>query len=235
MSRRFVSERTRASSRCSGAASSSRFPRSSFYEWSRRPLSQHYLDDIDLAAAVFEIHDASRRTYGAPRVAGQLHDRGRQHGTKGIARLMAECGLVDVHGRRNWRRGTRPTAPAGDLLERDFTAERSDEWRSRTSPSSNAATASSASPGSRTSTPGRRLAAGFGSRPSTSARHPRSGRRGRGHCLRSSLVLSRSSRPTADFNSLASWARRGSGYWSARDSIRSASPSARALSLCWVA
>ena len=40
---------------------------------------------------------------------------------------MAECGLVGVHGRKKWRRGTRPAAPAGDLLERDFTAERSDE------------------------------------------------------------------------------------------------------------
>ena len=34
---------------------------------------------------------------------------------------MAECGLVGVHGRRKWRRGKRPAAPAGDLLERDFT------------------------------------------------------------------------------------------------------------------
>jgi hypothetical protein len=40
---------------------------------------------------------------------------------------MAECGLVGVHGRRKWRRGTRQSAPAGDLLERDFTAERSDQ------------------------------------------------------------------------------------------------------------
>lgn len=102
-------------------------PRSSYYEWSSRPLSQHYLDDVELAAEIFEIHHGSRRTYGAPRVAGQLHDRGRHHGTKRIARLMAECGLVGVHGRKKWRRGKRPTAPAGDLLERDFTAERSDE------------------------------------------------------------------------------------------------------------
>lgn len=102
-------------------------PRSSYYEWSSRPLSQHYLDDVDLAAEIFEIHQDSRRTYGAPRVAGQLHDNGAHHSTKRIARLMAECGLVGVHGRRKWRRGDRRTASAGDLLERDFTAERSDE------------------------------------------------------------------------------------------------------------
>jgi transposase InsO family protein len=40
---------------------------------------------------------------------------------------MAECGWVGVHGRRKWRRGTRDTAPAADLLQRDFTAERSNE------------------------------------------------------------------------------------------------------------
>ncbi len=38
---------------------------------------------------------------------------------------MAELGLVGAHSRKRWRRGA-DTAPAGDLLERDFTAERSD-------------------------------------------------------------------------------------------------------------
>ena len=101
--------------------------RSGYYEWFRRPLSNHYLADVDLAAEIYEIHETSRRTYGAPRVAAQLRDRGRHHGIKRVARLMAECALVGVHGRKKWRRGKRPAAPAGDLLERDFTAERSDE------------------------------------------------------------------------------------------------------------
>ncbi|MBM3675372.1 MAG: IS3 family transposase [Actinobacteria bacterium] len=69
----------------------------------------------------------SRCTYGSPRVHGQLRNRGRRHGRKRVARLMGECGLVGVHGRRKWRRGKRDTAPAGDLLERDFTAERSNQ------------------------------------------------------------------------------------------------------------
>ena len=50
-------------------------PRSSYYEWSSRPLSQHYLDDVDLAAEIFEIHQDSRRTYGAPRVAGRARSK----------------------------------------------------------------------------------------------------------------------------------------------------------------
>jgi hypothetical protein len=38
---------------------------------------------------------------------------------------MAELGLVGAHSRKKWRRGA-TTAPAGDLLKRDFTAEASD-------------------------------------------------------------------------------------------------------------
>ena len=101
--------------------------RSSFYEWASRPLSVHYLDDVELANEIYEIHVASRRTYGSPRVAGQLHNTGRHHGRKRVARIMAECGLVGVHGRKRWRRGKKDTAPAGDLLKRDFIAERSNE------------------------------------------------------------------------------------------------------------
>ncbi|MGQ0823776.1 MAG: IS3 family transposase [Actinomycetota bacterium] len=102
-------------------------PRSSFYEWNSRPLSDHYLGDVELANEIHDIHVASRRTYGAPRIAGQLHNAGCHHGRKRVARIMAECGLVGVHGRKKWRRGTRDSAPAGDLLNRDFTAERSNQ------------------------------------------------------------------------------------------------------------
>lgn len=102
-------------------------PRSSYYEWASRPLSDHYVDDAWLANEIYDIHVASRRTYGAPRVAGQLRHAGRCHSRKRVARLMAECGLVGAHSRRKWRRGRANTAPAADLLERDFTAGRSDQ------------------------------------------------------------------------------------------------------------
>jgi transposase InsO family protein len=102
-------------------------PRSTFYEWTSRPLSDHYLDDARLANEIFDIHVRSRRTYGAPRVEGQLRHHGQAHSRKRVARIMAECGLVGAHSRRKWRRGRANTAPAPDLLERDFTAERSDQ------------------------------------------------------------------------------------------------------------
>jgi putative transposase len=97
--------------------------RSGYYEWSTRPLSQHYLDDVELAA---EIHDTSRRTYGHP-----LSPPSCMTGDVITARNGRPA---DGQVRPRWR--ARPQevapwqatrAPAGDLLERDFTAERSDE------------------------------------------------------------------------------------------------------------
>jgi transposase InsO family protein len=101
--------------------------RAGFYSWVGRPLSDRYLDDAWLSNDIFDIHQRSRGTYGSPRVAGQLHHNGRHHGTKRVARIMAECGLVGAHARRKWRRGRTNTAPAGDLLDRNFTATASDQ------------------------------------------------------------------------------------------------------------
>lgn len=102
--------------------------RSGFYAWRSRPLSDHYLADVDLAAEIFEIHEASQRTYGTPRILGQLQHRNRRVGRKRVARIMAECGLVGSHGRRRWRRGKKTsTAPAPDLIGRDFTAAASNQ------------------------------------------------------------------------------------------------------------
>ena len=74
------------------------------------------------------IHEASQRTYGTPRVLGQLQHRNRRVGRKRVARIMAECGLVGVHGRKEWRRVKRSSsAPGPDLIGRDFTAEASNQ------------------------------------------------------------------------------------------------------------
>ncbi len=126
MSRRFVSEHAGefpVKRLCDMVG----IPRSTFYEWTSRPLSDHYLDDARLANEIFDIHVRSRRTYGAPRVEGQLRHHGQTHSRKRVARILAECGLVGAHSRRKWRRGRANTAPAPDLLERDFNAERFDQ------------------------------------------------------------------------------------------------------------
>ncbi len=101
--------------------------RSTFYAWRGRVPSQRERDDAELGEVITEIHEASRGTYGAPLVWGQLRHRGWRVGRKRVARLMAARGLVGVHGRRRWRRGRPNTAPAPDLLGGDFTAEGSDQ------------------------------------------------------------------------------------------------------------
>jgi transposase InsO family protein len=97
-------------------------PRASYYRWAKPVLSDRYLADAYLSKEIFDIWERSRRTYGSPRVWGQLRRSGIRVGPKRVARLMAECGLVGAHARKRWRRGRANTAPAPDLIERDFTA-----------------------------------------------------------------------------------------------------------------
>ena len=103
-------------------------PRSSFYEWAQptvvgalpRPMR-------DLANEIYDIHVASQRTYGAPRVRGQLRHRGV---------TTPQAGRPD-HGRVRPRRRARPHGSGVAArrtrrrhricLHRDFTAERSDQ------------------------------------------------------------------------------------------------------------
>ncbi len=100
-------------------------PRATYYRWANAAPSRRLLDDAYLANEIVDIYRQSRGTYGSPRVWGQLRRAGISVGEKRVARIMAELGLIGAHSRKRWRRGAN-TAPAGDLLERDFTAEASD-------------------------------------------------------------------------------------------------------------
>ena len=96
--------------------------RSGYNAWKRRPRSPRQIADDDLLEAIRRIHLESRRTYGAPRVHGQLVRRGHQVGRKRVARLMRCDGLVGAHARKRWRRRRPDVAPAPDRLNRDFHA-----------------------------------------------------------------------------------------------------------------
>lgn len=101
--------------------------RSGYYEWAERGPSRRTVDDAYLEDTIRQIHHRSRRTYGAPRVEGQLRHLGVCVGRKRVARLMRDAHLVGAHSRKKWRRGRLETAPAGDLLNRDFHASRPNE------------------------------------------------------------------------------------------------------------
>jgi putative transposase len=72
------------------------------------------------------IYQASRGTYGVPRIHAELAGTGACRGRKRIARLMRTDGLSGCHRRRQRRVYTTrrdPLAtPAPDLVERDFAA-----------------------------------------------------------------------------------------------------------------
>src|SRR5439155_17366805 len=91
----------------------------------RRPAARATADAV-LLETIRSIHQASRRTYGAPRVEAELRARGIAVGRKRVARLMRAAGLVGVHRRRRAVVRPRPrfraatTAP--DLVRRTFRA-----------------------------------------------------------------------------------------------------------------
>ena len=67
---------------------------SGYYEWKRRPNpSLRVARDNELRKHIGEIHEASRRTYGSPRVHRQLEREGVRTSKKRIERIMREDGL----------------------------------------------------------------------------------------------------------------------------------------------
>lgn len=100
---------------------------SAFYDWSSRPPSRREIDDRALTRRIRQIHEASRATYGAPRVCAELRADGMQISTKRVARLMRIARLQGVHVRKRWRRAGRPElAPSPDHVERRFSTQAPD-------------------------------------------------------------------------------------------------------------
>ncbi len=100
--------------------------RSGFYAWGRRSASARSRADRALAERVTEVHGASRRTYGAPRIHAMLAREGTRVGRKRVARLMKEHGIEGVsrrRGRRSLTKSDPKAAPAPDRVSRQFSAE----------------------------------------------------------------------------------------------------------------
>jgi putative transposase len=104
--------------------------RAGFYAFKSRPPSARAVADQRLTTQIRAIHARSRATYGAPRVHAELRlDHGVGVGRKRVARLMRAAGLVGCHRRKGpgLTRRDPATAPALDLVERAFTAQRPDQ------------------------------------------------------------------------------------------------------------
>jgi putative transposase len=87
-----------------------------------RPAPPRVAADARLTERIRTVHQASRGTYGAPRIHAELRACGVRVGRKRVARLMRAAGLAGVHRRRFVTTTTRqPGAGAApDLVERAF-------------------------------------------------------------------------------------------------------------------
>ncbi len=75
-------------------------PRSGFYAYRRRPPSARQVADAALSKRIAAIHEASKETYGAPRIHAELADDGVFVGRKRVERLMLAKGLRGVSRRK---------------------------------------------------------------------------------------------------------------------------------------
>ena len=106
--------------------------RSGFYAWLVRTPSARVRRRVELAQQVKAVHQESRGTYGSPRVAAELKERGVKACENTVARVMREEGIRSKVLRR-FRVRTTDSAhghPVADnLLERDFSAQKPDmKW-----------------------------------------------------------------------------------------------------------
>lgn len=106
--------------------------RSGFHAWLTRAPSQRSQDDEKIGARIRASHIGSYRTYGARRVWHDIFAEGYQCGLHKIERLMREQGLRARPRRRGLPKdqGERSVI-AGNVLDRQFTADRPNQngWR----------------------------------------------------------------------------------------------------------
>ena len=95
--------------------------RSAFYDWHQHRPSLRQLADEALGERIQAIFDASRGTYGWPRVHQALRREGIHASRKRVARIMRQKGLVG-RCRRRWTKTTvsDPETRAVDLVKRAF-------------------------------------------------------------------------------------------------------------------
>jgi putative transposase len=97
--------------------------RTSFHDWERRPPSDRALTDARLTEKIKQIHEASRRVYGAPRIHAELRmGHGIRVGRKRVERLMRAAGISGLAPRKRGRTTIRVAGVrvADDLVERRF-------------------------------------------------------------------------------------------------------------------
>ena len=108
--------------------------KSGFYAWLKRLVSPRAKQNATLLEEIKAVHNASRASYGSPRVTAALRRSGSRVSRHRVARLMRGADLRGKSHRR--QRVSTTNSKHGEprnvnILERDFTAAHSDQkWLS---------------------------------------------------------------------------------------------------------
>ena len=94
--------------------------RSGFYDAHTRPPAARTIRQAWLTDQITAVHEASRQTYGAPRIRAELvHGQGVVVSRKTVALLMRRAGLAGLPLRRRAKR-VPAAVTVTDLVKRDF-------------------------------------------------------------------------------------------------------------------
>lgn len=99
--------------------------RSGYYRYAKRKPSQRLLEEERLIMKIKAIYEASRQTYGSPRIHAELKDQGETCSRQRVAKLMKKAGIM-AKMTKKFKVTTKanPKAKAApNLLEQNFTAE----------------------------------------------------------------------------------------------------------------
>lgn len=102
--------------------------RSGYYDWRWRPESERARRHRAFTHKIRHFHQASRQTYGSPRIHTDLIASGERIGKNTVALLMRRAGIVPKTVRKfRVTTDSRKTVPAPNLLKQRFTATRANE------------------------------------------------------------------------------------------------------------
>lgn len=102
---------------------------SGYYRWRRQPVGKREARRAEIVEQIRVVHEASRRTYGSPKIRAELLKRGVKLNRKTVARIMRESSIRSKVSRKFKPRTTDsdhayPVAP--NLLDRNFAIETPD-------------------------------------------------------------------------------------------------------------
>lgn len=108
---------------------------SGYYDWHDRPVSHRSHENRELTKKIYHLHQRSKEIYGSPKIHKDLLAEGERCGVNRVARLMKQADIQSKLSRKFviTTNSRNTTAPAPDLLQRNFRVARQDAaWVSDT-------------------------------------------------------------------------------------------------------